>query len=69
LAERDILQSRSRSDQMDSAEFGRVLVLLKKARHDSGRGLDFWADFTDGVDIKSLELLVSRASMISVKET
>ena len=44
-----------------------VLAQLKIAREASGRSLDFWADFTEGLNKEALEIIVSRASMISEK--
>lgn len=40
-----------------------VLNLLKEARERSGLPLDFWADLTEGLDYKSLEILVGRSSI------
>lgn len=42
----------------------RRLHLLKIARKKSGYSLDFWSDFTDGLSIKALEILVGRSSML-----
>lgn len=39
------------------------LALLKKAREQSGMPLDFWEDFTEGLDQRSLEILVGRSSI------
>lgn len=39
------------------------LRLLKIARDKSGLSLDFWEEFTEGVDHKCLEILVGRSSM------
>lgn len=39
------------------------LKLLKLARRESGMSLDFWHDFTDGLDQSSLEILVGRSPM------
>lgn len=43
----------------------RELELLRKASEASGRSLGFWSELTDGLDQKSLALLVSRAHMVS----
>lgn len=40
-----------------------TLALLKLARKRSGLPLDFWADLTEGLDYKSLEILVGRSSI------
>lgn len=40
------------------------LTLLKKAREDSGLPLDFWEDFTEGLDHNALAILVGRSSML-----
>lgn len=40
-----------------------VLELLKEARRRSGLPLDFWVDFTEGLDQSSLEILVGRSSI------
>ncbi|MFY0310599.1 hypothetical protein ACFMBG_11980 [Leisingera sp. D0M16] len=39
--------------------------LLRKACEASGRSLGFWSDLTEGMDQRSLALLVSRAHMVS----
>ncbi len=39
------------------------LRLLKLARCLSGLPLDFWVDITEGLDHKSLEILVGRSSI------
>ena len=39
------------------------LKLLKEARCASGLTLDFWVDLTDGLDQRSLEILVGRSSI------
>lgn len=39
--------------------------LLRKACEASGRSLGFWSDLTEGLDQRSLALLVSRAHMVS----
>lgn len=46
-----------------AAELDCRLELLKQARAASGLPLDFWADLTDGLDQRSLEILVGRSSM------
>lgn len=48
---------------MSRQESESALDLLKRARENSGLPLDFWADFTEGLDYKSLEILVGRSSM------
>lgn len=40
------------------------LKLLKKARENSGWSLDFWEEFTQGLDHKCLEILVGKSSML-----
>lgn len=40
------------------------LYLLKQARHKSGLPLDFWDEFTEGLDQSSLEILVGRSSVL-----
>lgn len=40
------------------------LELLKMAREVSGLPLDFWADFLEGIDHKSLAILCGRSSLI-----
>lgn len=40
------------------------LALLKEARNRSGLSLDFWSDFTDGLDHKCLAILCGRSSML-----
>lgn len=40
-----------------------LLALLKEARAHSGLPLDFWVDFTEGLDQRSLEILVGRSSI------
>gem|GEM_PF-1314067 len=40
-----------------------ILILLKEARKRSGLPLDFWVDLTDGLDQRSLEILVGRSSI------
>lgn len=40
------------------------LSLLKTARAKSGLPLDFWEDFTEGLDQRCLEILVGRSSML-----
>lgn len=39
------------------------LKLLKEARKNSGMSLDFWDEFTEGVDQSLLEILVGRSSI------
>ncbi len=39
------------------------LKLLKEARKNSGMSLDFWDEFTDGMDQRLLEILVGRSSI------
>lgn len=39
------------------------LELLKQARRNSGLPLDFWADITEGMDQRCLEILVGRSSI------
>lgn len=39
------------------------LRLLKEARAKSGLPLDFWADITEGLDYRSLEILVGKSSI------
>lgn len=41
------------------------LELLRKASEVSGRSLSFWSDLTEGLDQRSLVLLVSRAHLVS----
>ncbi|UWQ27121.1 hypothetical protein K3553_19655 (plasmid) [Leisingera aquaemixtae] len=43
----------------------RELELLRKASEASGRSLGFWSDLTEGLDQRSIALLVSRAHMVS----
>lgn len=40
------------------------LALLKEARRNSGLPLDFWADFTEGLDHNSLAILCGRSSLL-----
>ena len=40
-----------------------ILRLLKIAREKSGMSLDFWADLTEGLDYKSLDILVGKSSI------
>lgn len=40
------------------------LELLKKARNQSGLSLDLWEELTEGLDQRSLEILVGRSSVI-----
>lgn len=39
------------------------LALLKKARKESGLSLDFWEEFTEGLDQRCLEILVGKSSI------
>lgn len=39
------------------------LKLLKEARRRSGLPLDFWLDLTEGLDQRSLEILVGKSSI------
>lgn len=39
------------------------LELLKEARRNSGMSLDFWDEFTEGLDQSFLEILVGRSSI------
>lgn len=39
------------------------LELLKEARKKSGMSLDFWDEFTNGLDQNLLEILVGRSSI------
>jgi hypothetical protein len=39
------------------------LRLLKEAREKSGMSLDFWEELTEGLDQRSLEILVGRSSV------
>ena len=41
----------------------KVLDLLKEARRCSGLPLDFWVDLTEGLDQRSLEILVGKSSI------
>jgi len=41
-----------------------ILSLLKEARARSGLSLDFWADFTEGLDYRSVAILCGRSDMI-----
>lgn len=41
----------------------KLLRLLKEARARSGLPLDFWADVTEGLDYRSLEILVGKSSI------
>lgn len=40
------------------------LRLLKQARRQSGWSLDFWEEFTEGLDQSSLEILVGKSSVL-----
>lgn len=45
-------------------EDAEMLSLLKEARRKSGLPLDFWADFTDGLDHNSVAILCGRSDLI-----
>jgi hypothetical protein len=49
---------------MQALEENKRLALLLDARRVSGLSLDFWYDFTDGLDQRSLEILVGRSAML-----
>ena len=40
-----------------------ILNLLKKARHESGLPLDFWADLTEGLDYNSIAILCGKSEI------
>lgn len=48
----------------DATEHAALLALFKKARLRSGLPLDFWADFTEGLDHNSVAILCGRSDLI-----
>ena len=40
-----------------------TLALLMRAREESGMPLDFWADFTEGLDYRCLAILCGRSAL------
>ena len=45
-------------------EDAEMLSLLEEARRKSGVPLDFWADFTEGLDQSSVAILCGRSDLI-----
>jgi len=66
LSERKVTEPQLAANLEGSVSLGSELDLLKEARRASGRSLDFWSEFTDGIDQKSLEIILSRAHMVAV---
>lgn len=48
----------------EAIEDAALLALLKDARLKSGLPLDFWADFTEGLDHNSVAILCGRSDLI-----
>lgn len=65
---RESVDQTQHSTEISQSELsGEVLNLLRLARNVTGFSLDFWADFTEGLDTNSVALLVLRAEMLGVE--
>ena len=65
MKQTDAKLQRADGEESDAGFGGSDPALLEQASRMSGRSLGFWTSFTDGLDEKSLALLVARAHMIS----